>query len=48
MKNEQIRRLVVLNRDKRMTGVITVGDIARASNDNRLTGDIEAGVAQSA
>src|SRR5437870_3273848 len=32
MKSEQIRRLVVLNKDKRMTGVITVGDIARASN----------------
>ncbi len=46
MKEEQIRRLVVLNKDKRMTGIITVGDIARASNDNNLTGDIETGVAQ--
>jgi CBS domain-containing protein len=48
MKGEQIRRLVVLNKDKRMTGVITVGDIARASNDNHLTGDIEKGVAKTA
>lgn len=48
MKEKQIRRLVVLNDDKRMTGVITLGDIARATNDNRLTGDIETGVAQAA
>jgi len=46
MKQDQIRRLVVLNEDKRMTGVITIGDIARASNDNQLTGDIETSVAQ--
>lgn len=48
MKNGQIRRLVVLNADKRMTGVITVGDIARVSNDNELTGDIECCVAKTA
>lgn len=48
MKQEQIRRLVVLNSDKRITGVITVGDIARASNDNHLLGDIENSVAQTA
>lgn len=45
MKKEQIRRLVVLNDNKRMTGVLTVGDIARACNDNQLLGDIENSVA---
>jgi CBS domain-containing protein len=48
MKKDQIRRLVVLDKNKRMTGVITVGDIARASNDNYITGDIETSVAQTA
>lgn len=48
MKEEQIRRLVVLNDAKRMTGVITIGDIARVSNDNTLTGDIECNVAKAA
>lgn len=48
MKSEQIRRLVVLNRDKRMVGILTVGDIARASEDNRLTGEIENCVAKAA
>jgi predicted transcriptional regulator len=46
MKEQQIRRLIVLNSAKRMTGVITVGDIARASNDNMLTGEIEVEVAK--
>lgn len=46
MKLEQIRRLAVLNRDKRLVGVVSLGDIARDTDDNRLTGDIETGVAQ--
>lgn len=45
MKREQIRRLVVLDRNKRMTGVVTVGDIARSCNDQALLGDIEDKVA---
>ncbi len=48
MKEMQIRRLIVLNRNKRMTGVVSVGDIARASKDDRLTGDIECGIAKAA
>ncbi len=47
MKNEQIRRLVVLNEEKRMTGVVTLGDIARSCNDKHLTGEIECQVAKS-
>lgn len=46
MKKEQIRRLVVLNDEKRMTGVVTLGDIARTCNDKNLTGDIECQVAK--
>ena len=46
MKKEQIRRLVVLNDEKRMTGVVTLGDIARTCNDQNLTGDIECQVAK--
>jgi CBS domain-containing protein len=40
MKNEKVRRLVVLNKDKRMTGVISLGDIACHCNDNHMTGEI--------
>lgn len=45
MKREQIRRLAVLNDSKRMVGVITLGDIARA-DEQRLAGEIELQVAQ--
>ncbi|MBW8881839.1 MAG: CBS domain-containing protein [Asticcacaulis sp.] len=46
MKLEQIRRLAVLNRDKRLVGVVSLGDIARVTEDKRLTGDIETRVAR--
>jgi len=46
MKREQIRRLAVLNDQKRLVGVVSLGDIARAAGDQRLTGDIEVRIAQ--
>ncbi len=48
MLTRQIRRLVVLDRDKRMVGIVSVGDIARTGKDSHLTGKIETGVAQEA
>ncbi len=45
MKREQIRRLAVLNDSKRLVGVVTLGDIARA-DEQRLAGEIELQVAQ--
>lgn len=48
MKEQQIRRLAVLNADKRLRGIITLGDIAPVSKDKKLTGEIECGVAQAA
>ncbi|MBP2159199.1 MULTISPECIES: CBS domain-containing protein [Asticcacaulis] len=46
MRTRQIRRLVVLDRDKRMVGILSIGDIARDTDDSHLTGKIETGVAQ--
>jgi CBS domain-containing protein len=46
MRIRQIRRLVVLNRDRRMVGVVSVGDIARGTGQDKLTGKIETAVAQ--
>ncbi len=40
MSDKQIRRLVVLNRDKRLTGIISLGDIASDTEDRDLSGDI--------
>ena len=39
MHDNQIRRLVVLSRDKQMVGVISLGDLAMTASD-KLTGDV--------
>ncbi|HJY65045.1 MAG TPA: CBS domain-containing protein [Ignavibacteria bacterium] len=40
MEDKQIHRLVVLNNNKRMVGIVSVGDFAVKDNDNNLTGEI--------
>jgi CBS domain-containing protein len=39
MKENQIRRLVVLNRDKRLVGIISLGDVAVKSGDDQMAGE---------
>jgi len=38
MKQNQVRRLVVLNRDKRLVGIVSLGDLAVETGDEHLTG----------
>jgi CBS domain-containing protein len=38
MQQEQVRRLPVLNREKRMVGIVSLGDLAVTANE-RLTGE---------
>ena len=38
MRERQIRRLPVVNREKRLVGIVALGDIARTGND-RMSGD---------
>lgn len=38
MKENQIRRLVVLNRDKRLVGIVSLGDLAVETGDEHLAG----------
>lgn len=45
MEKAQIRRLVVLNKDKRMTGIISLGDIAVKCKNPALCNEITAVVA---
>lgn len=40
MEDEQIRRLVVLNKDKRAVGICSLGDIATHNSGHKLSGDI--------
>jgi CBS domain-containing protein len=38
MKENQIRRLVVLDRDKRLVGIVSLGDLALETGDEKLAG----------
>lgn len=46
MKAQQIRRLAVLDANRRIVGVLSIGDIARVTEDRDLTGSIESAVAE--
>lgn len=39
MKDRQIRRLVVLNHDKRLVGIVSLGDLAVDTGDDELAGN---------
>jgi len=39
MKDNQIRRLVVLNRNKRLVGIVSLGDLAVRSGDEEMSGE---------
>jgi CBS domain-containing protein len=38
MEGNQVRRLVVLNRDKRLVGIVSLGDLAVDTRDEQLAG----------
>ena len=40
MKEKQIRRLLVLNRDKRLVGIVSLGDLAVRGDNRREAGDV--------
>jgi len=48
MERAQIRRLVVLNRDKRLAGIVSLGDLAVDTGEEELTGEVLEGVSQPA
>ena len=39
MQQKQVRRLVVLNRDKRLVGIASLGDLAVETGDEQLAGN---------
>jgi CBS domain-containing protein len=38
MRDRQVRRLVVLDRDKRLVGIVSLGDLAVDTGDDKLSG----------
>jgi len=46
MRQRQIRRLVVLDNNKRLVGILSLGDLAEDSGDDQLSGDVLEGVSE--
>jgi CBS domain-containing protein len=40
MKDRQLRRLVVLDRNKKLVGILSLGDIAADTKDEELSGEV--------
>src|SRR5947209_6996099 len=40
MQERQVRRLIVLNRDKRLVGIVSLGDLATESGDTHKSGEV--------
>jgi len=47
MRDKQIRRLLVMNRDKRMVGIVSLGDLATETGDQQQSGAVLQGVSES-
>ena len=48
MKEHQIRRLVVLNRQKKLVGIISLGDLAVETGDDLMAGELVEAISQPA
>ena len=46
MEEHQIRRLIVLNRDKRLVGIASLGDLAVYARSDRLPGEVTEAVSE--
>ncbi|MDQ5853595.1 MAG: CBS domain-containing protein, partial [Chloroflexota bacterium] len=46
MQEKQIRRLLVLDRDNRLVGIVSLGDLAVQTGDDRLTAVTLEGVSE--
>jgi len=48
MERYQLRRLAIVNRDKQLSGIVSIGDLFAKTGRDRLAGDALAGVSQPA
>jgi len=48
MEEHQLRRLIVLNRDKRLVGILSLGDLAVHTADDGLAGEVAEAVSEPA
>jgi CBS domain-containing protein len=47
MKQHQVRRLVVVDANRRLAGIVSLGDIAVDAGDDKMSGDVLEKVSQS-
>src|SRR5205085_4543907 len=47
MQKKQVRRLLVLNRDERLVGIVSLGDLAVETGDEQLAGNTLEAVSES-
>src|SRR3954451_23946044 len=40
MRERQVRRLLVMNRDKRLVGIVSLGDLATETGDRQKSGEV--------
>ncbi len=48
MQDKQVRRLVVLSRNKRLVGLVSLADLARKGNDEQLSANVVKSVSKTA
>jgi len=48
MREKEVRRMLILNGQKRLVGIISLGDIARASSEKELAGETLGHIADAA
>lgn len=46
MEQHQLRRLVVIDRDERLVGIVSLGDLAVYTSDDRLAGEVTEAVSE--
>jgi len=46
MHDKQVRRLVVLNKDHRLVGIVSLGDLAVEAGNDEMTGEALEGISQ--
>jgi len=48
MEEEEVRRMLILNHEKRLIGVVSIGDIASVSGEKHLAGETLGHIAEAA
>ena len=48
MQEKEVRRMVILNRDKKLIGVVSLGDIAKLSVEREVAGETLGKIADAA